>query len=107
MKKFLLALSLVIFLPGCGDKGVDITQTDFEYEVNVCDEYFELLDCIIKKDNNETYTPEMREELRWEIKLIQEQWKYLSEDELTKKCSEEKSKFDDIHDDLKSLWCVK
>ena len=41
---------------------IDVTDTGFEYDVAVCDKYFELVGCIIDRDTNENYTKEMRME---------------------------------------------
>lgn len=105
MKKlsFLLVLPLVFW---CGKK-VDVTDTGFEYDVEICDKYFELVECIIDKDDNPNYTKEMRAELRDEVKNMQEEWKHLNEEELTKKCAEWLATFekDEMKENLKSFGC--
>ena len=90
MKKisFLVVLLGTLLLVGCWKKKVDIKDTDFEYDVPVCDEYFELVDCLIEKDTNETFTDEIREELKVKVKNLQEDLKLLGEEELTKNCRE-------------------
>lgn len=101
---FLLLLSLLFLVTGCGKK-VDITDTGFEYDVKICDKYFELVECIIDKDTNVNYTKEIRTELKSEIKQMQEGWKQLSEEELTKKCTEELAKLEPIKDEMNAFGC--
>ena len=77
MKKlsFLLIFSLVLLVFGCWKKKIDITETEFEYDVDVCDRYFQLAECIIDNDKNKNWTKEMKDELRVAIKNRQEEWK--------------------------------
>ena len=109
MKKlsFLFVLSLVLFVIWCGKNKVDVTDTDFEYDVEICDKYFELVECIIDKDDNPGYTNEMRNELRDEVKYMQEEWKQLNEEELAKKCTAGLETFekDEMKKNLKSFGC--
>ena len=104
MKKiwFLVGLSLIFCVYGCNDK-VDITDTDFSVES--CDKYFELMECILENDNDQTYTKEMRDELRIKVKGIQEEWNELDEEELDKRCSEELSRFYQIEKQLDEIGC--
>lgn len=104
MKKFtfLVALPLIFLLPGCGDKEVDITDTDIK--IDVCNEYFELAECIIDKTKNETWTPEMKNELRKEIKMKQDEWSELSESAAAEQCSYILNKLKDTAD-LSEIWC--
>ena len=110
MKKIslLLVFPLVLLIIWCGKHKVDVTDTDFEYNVEVCDEYFELVGCIIDKDDNPNYTKKMRDELRNKVKEMQEDWKQLSERELTRKCTEGLSQFetDEMKENLKSYGCL-
>ena len=89
---------------GCGKK-INITDTGFEYDVKICDKYFELVECIIDKDTNEKYTKEIRTELKSEIKQMQEEWKQLNEEDLTKKCTEELSKLEPMKENMNSFGC--
>lgn len=111
MKKisFLLVLSLVLFVFWCWKEKVDITETDFEYDVEICDKYFELVECIIDNDDNPNYSKEMRKELRSQVKRMQEDWKHLSEKELTRKCTEWLAAFetDEMRNNLNSFGCLK
>ena len=88
-------------------KKIDVTKTDFEYNVGICDEYFELVECIIDNDTDERYTEQMRIDLKNEVKQIQEEWKIFSEEELTIKCTEELAKFDNekMKNYMKSFGC--
>ena len=106
MKKsvFLLALSLVIFIAWCWKEDkVDITDNNIDVEV--CDKYFELMNCVLENDGDETYTEEMREELKQEIKNIQAEWEWLGQDELHEKCNAGFNKFYEIEDRLNEIWC--
>ena len=105
MKKsaFLLALPVVILLSWCGSDKIDVTDTNIE--VDVCNEYFELMDCILENDNDANYTEEMRDELRLKIKDMQTEWEWLDEEELSNKCSTELVKFESIEERLEAIWC--
>jgi hypothetical protein len=50
----------------------------------------------------------MRDELRNKVKEMQEDWKQLSERELTRKCTEGLSQFetDEMKENLKSYGCL-
>lgn len=110
MKKltFLLALSLIIILSWCWNNSenngvIDITDTNIE--VDVCNEYFELMDCILENDKDEDYTPERRDALRQQIKDMQDSWEWLSDEDVANICSEKLSAFDQIEDRLEEIWC--
>lgn len=108
MKKLYCLLILffsVILLAACKRKWVDITDTWFNYDVDVCDRYFKLVECIIDKDVNESYTKEMRNDLKKEIKVIQEEWKQLSEEDLVQKCSYELDRFKSEQSNITSIGC--
>lgn len=77
---------------------IDITDTGFEYDVAICDKYFQLIECIIDNDSNEDWSKEMRLELKSEVKKLQEKWWSLDEDGLTKKC---KLELENIERDFK------
>ncbi len=108
---FLLILSLVVFISFKNDDEndveIDVRDTGFEYNVAVCDKYFELVECIIDRDTNENRTQEMRKEFKNDVKKIQEEWKQLTEEELTKKCTEVLRDFEEglKHDNLNSFGC--
>ena len=105
MKKsvFLLALSLVILVAWCWDKKIDITDTEFNVES--CDKFFALVDCILENDKDETYSEEMRNELRQEVKDMQEKWNGLDEESLDEQCTSQLASFEEIDDRLKEIWC--
>lgn len=107
MKKlpFLLALPLCLSLFWCGEDKIDITDTWFDYNVEICDKYFKLVECIIDNDDNQNYTKQMRIDLKNEIKQVQVDWRQLDEEELTKRCSEEMAKFEPLEDNLNSFGC--
>ena len=104
MKKFWLlsVICLVIFAAGCSKK-IDITENDLNVES--CDKYFKLMDCILENDNDEKYTDEMRDELREDVKAIQEEWKNLDRESLDETCTTELSRFEAISDSLNEIGC--
>ena len=77
------------------------------YTIVICDKYFKLVECIIDRDTNENRTQEMRKEFKNDVKKIQEEWKQLTEEELTKKCTEVLRDFEEglKHDNLNSFGC--
>lgn len=105
----IIIIIIVILVVHKNDKvsNIDITDTGFEYDVIICDEYFELVECIINKDTDENYTKQMRIDLKNEVKQMQEEWKSFGREELTKKCTEELAKFenDEMKNKLKSFGC--
>ena len=111
MKKlsFLLVLSFVLFMFWCWKDKVDVSDTDFDYDVKICDKYFELVECIIDKDTNPKYTKQMREDLKKEVKSMQDEWKQLNEQELTRKCTEGLETFEtaEMQKNLSSFGCLK
>lgn len=103
----LFVVILIILLIVHKKNKIDITDTNFAYRENLCDEYFKLLDCIIDNDTDETYTKQMRIDLKNEIKLMQERWRQLSEEDLALKCKEELDQFDNdiMREKLALLKC--
>ena len=108
---FLLILSVVVFISLKNDDEdaveIDVRDTGFEYDVAICDRYFELVECIIDRDTNENWTQEMRQEFKGEVKKIQEEWKQLNKEDLTKKCTEVLENFEKglKEDNLNSFGC--
>ena len=106
MKKFscLAALCVVLFTAGCSfNKKVDITDTGLEVES--CNQYFSLMECILENESDDTYSPEKRDELREEIKELQASWAELDEETLDNTCSAELAKFSALKDSLAEIWC--
>ena len=106
MKKIsgLAALCIVLFTAGCSfNKKVDITDTGLEVES--CNQYFSLMECILENEDDESYTPEKRDALREEIKELQAEWAELDEEELDNTCSAELAKFSVLEDSLAEIWC--
>ncbi len=68
---------------------IDVSETDFEYDVSICDKYFWLVECIINNDPSQARNSQMKLELKGKFRELQEEWKQLSENELAKKCTEE------------------
>lgn len=111
MKKlcFLLILPLVLLIFWCGKDKIDIRDTGFEYDVDICDKFFKLAGCIIDKNDSEKYTEQMKIDLKNEIKQMQEKWKQLNEKELVQKCTESMEAFEteEMRENLNSFGCSK
>lgn len=75
---------------------MDVSDAGFQYDVPVCDKYFKLVECIINNDPSQVWDQQMRLELKNTVKATQEEWKQLSEDELTKKCTEELTNYENL-----------
>ena len=103
-KKFLLLIPVIaiiiilILLLNKNEKvgKIDVSKTDFNFDVKVCNEYFKLVECIIDRDTDERFTKQMRIDLKNEIKNIQEKWKELNEEDLNKKCLVELNNYKDL-----------
>lgn len=115
MKKFTIFLFLLylVIISGCGSKEnvdegeiqeVDIVNTDIN--VKVCDEYFELVQCVIDKTTNQNWTKKMKNELKLELKAKQEERKKMDKDELAKTCSGMLDVLYTSATDLNDLWCL-
>ena len=105
MKKWVIIsiLPIIRVVGGCGSNKIDITDTDFDVES--CDKYFELVDCILENDNDENYSEDMRNSLREEVKNMQNSWSGLSDNELDTLCSSELSRFESIDSTLNKIGC--
>lgn len=107
MKKyaFLLALPLIILVAGCNnDEKIDITDTNIDLES--CDKYFEMMECVLQNDNDEDYTESERNQLRQTVKDKQAEWEWLDQEILDEKCNLELEKFNAIEDRLENIWCA-
>ncbi len=99
---FVLAAFLWLFLFRNKDKkdseiiDIDIRDTGFEYNVDICDKYFELVECIIDNDPNQAWDLHMKLELKSNFKNLQKEWRQLSEDDLIKKCTDELANFENL-----------
>lgn len=106
MKKyvFLSILTLIIVVAGCSkQEKIDITDNDFNVES--CDKYFEMMECILQNDDDENYTDSERDHLRQTVKDMQAEWEWLDYDELDEKCNSELAVFEKIEDRLEAIWC--
>ena len=86
---------------------IDVSETDFTYDVAICDKYFGLVECIINNDSDVRYTRQMRIDLKNEVRQMQENWRSLSSEELFNMCSNELAKFDNeiMAEKLKLINC--
>lgn len=103
--KLYLSLLCILLITWCSqwNKQSNITNTDIDIES--CNRYFQLIDCIIDNDNDKDYTDNMKEELRQEIKSIQSERNLLSEEEVDYKCKAELEKYIPYEDNLMEIWC--
>ena len=118
MKKLFIFLSLfivvfvvvlILFIRNKGtDANVDIMDSGFDYDIDVCDDYFMLLECIIENSTDAAYTKQMRIDLKNEIKVVQDKWRVFDEDELAKKCNEEFESFRNklINNNVETFGCL-
>lgn len=115
MKKFTFFLFLlpVFIICGCGNKEnvqeeeieeVDVMSADIDVES--CDDYFELVKCVIDRTTNQNWTKEMKNELRLEMKAKQEERKKMSKEDLDKTCSDMLNHLYISATDLDELWCL-
>lgn len=111
MKKviYLSFLLVLVFLAWCGSKDkkeeevLDITETEFSIEA--CDKYFGLMDCIIENEEFESFTPEMRNELRKEIKDFQAERNQLDDEILHEKCTDALNDYKNKEEKIIEVWC--
>lgn len=96
-------LPLVWLIAGCGSNKIDITDTEFDVES--CNKYFELVDCIFENDTDESYTEEMRDELRQEVKDMQGEWGDYSDEELDNICNSKLEVLKWIESKLNDIGC--
>ena len=98
-------LSSVVFIAGCSfsNNKVDITETKFDVEA--CNKYFEVMDCILDNDSDASYSQAMRDSLREDVKMMQESWENLDESVLENTCNAELEKFSAIEDSLTEVGC--
>jgi hypothetical protein len=61
------------------------------------------MDCILENDDDETYSEGMRDELRQEVKDMQESWNTEDEETLDEKCNSQLAVFEEIEDRLEEI----
>lgn len=112
MKKFWLlwVLLLVIFVAGCSwwskkENAEESNVAKAEINVESCNNYFELVNCIIDNDTDESYTDEDRELIRQWVEDMRDAWASLSDEALNQMCNAEISKFDWMQDYLSEIGC--
>ena len=111
MKKFplLLALPMMLLLWGCRNSSnddIDLTKTDIDYDISTCNKYFELAECIIDKTQDENWTPEMKIQLKNELKSEQENWNNLDEEYVNQQCSDMLDALSSAEDSEKIWWSL-
>ena len=105
MKKntVLLLIPLILLVAGCGSNKIDIMDTNIDVES--CDKYFKMMECILENDRDSDYTEEDRDGIRQTIKDMQAEWEWLDPEVLSEKCSIELAKYEGIQDRLEAIWC--
>lgn len=96
-------LPLVLLIAGCGSNKIDITDTEFDVES--CNKYFELVECIFENDTNEAYSEETRDKLRQDVKDMQDSWKNYPDEELDNMCNSELETLKWIESELNGIGC--
>lgn len=99
-------LSMAILIAGCswfGNKKTDITNV--KYDVESCNIYFRVINCVLEKDGNKNYSEEDREDVRLEVKELQEAYKQLDNDTLTEICDERLAEFIPFKNEFAELGC--
>lgn len=102
----LIILSLTILVTWCSrgwSKKTDITSVKFNVEA--CNKYFKLMDCVLDNDTDVSYTEEQREDIRKEVKSIQEQWIQLDDEILAEACQDELAKFESSSEAFSKIGC--
>ena len=98
MKKFWLLwlLLLVIFVTGCSwfwKKEAETNTKKADLDVESCNKYFELVNCIIDNDIDDSYSEEDREVIREGVNDMRNDWIGLDDETLDNMCSTELNKF--------------
>lgn len=112
MKKLSLlwVLLLVLVVAGCSwwwnkEKEANVTKADIDVES--CVNYFELVDCIIDNDTDDTYSQSDREMIRASVDDMRNSWASLDDNTLDELCTKEISKFqwDEMAEYLSQINC--
>lgn len=106
MKKVVIfaILPIVLIIAGCNRwKKTDLTNVDFGVES--CNKYYEVIECILENEENDSFSSDDRNDLREEAKTLQTEWLWLDEDVLAETCDAEFAKFEAIASNLEKIWC--
>lgn len=106
MKKFVLlgTLATIVFVAWCNTK-TDTNLTSGDFEVESCNQYFQLASCILDNDPNEAYTPEVRADLKNTLQNAKNEWLEKENDELEWLCVENLNVFNWMDAELAEIWC--
>ena len=99
-------LSMAVLIAGCswfGNKKTNITNV--KYDVESCNTYFRVIDCVLENDHNAYYSEEDREDVRKEVKELQEAYKQLDNDILTEVCDKRLAEFIQFKDEFTKIGC--
>ena len=96
MKKLSLlwVLLLVLVVAGCSwwsknENAEENNVTKNELNVEVCDNYFNLVNCIIDNDTDAAYSQEERVVIKEAVNEMRESWANLDDDSAAETCSTE------------------
>lgn len=114
MKKLSLlwVLLLVVFVAGCSwwwkkENNIEKTKANIE----VCDKYFDLVNCVIDNDTDTKYSQETRETIKEAVNDMRESWASLDDDSEAEMCSTELDKlmkgfeWEEMTDYLANIGC--
>ena len=110
MKKLSLlgVLLLIVIVAGCSwwsKKEKESNVVKNEINVESCNNYFELVNCIIDNDTDTSYSEEDRQVIRDGVEDMRDSWASLDDDTLDEMCTKEISKFDSMKDYLAQIGC--
>lgn len=110
MKKFVLLWSWILMslcLTACSwNKSTDTDLTSANFESETCNQYFQLVNCIIDNDPDEIYTPEVRQDLKATLKETQDSRLEKDPEEAASLCASSLAKFNWMDDELTEIWCT-
>ncbi len=117
MKKFwfLGALLLVVFVTWCSwwwnKEKAEESAVKNELNIEVCNKYFELVNCIIDNDTDAKYSQQERETIKEAVNDMRDSWANLDDNTASEMCSTElnsltkKFEWEKMTDYLANIGC--
>lgn len=106
MKKTLLVSLLpIVLLAWCGSEEKDIQLSDTKFDIDICNQYFELADCILENDPDEKVSEEDRIQIKEEFIQYQETLKEMEPEELTELCESNYNTLTSDSEALEKIGC--
>ena len=108
MKKLVLlwSLSAIALLAWCTRNKLEVNLDETNFDVDVCNTYFDLIECVIENEPNDAYTPEIRDNLKAESQKTKASWLDKDSDELEVLCSSKLSKFEERAEEIAWFGCT-